>query len=72
MFSLCCICLLASQNSLLMPYAFSFQENKDTKFLLNMVVMVLSSSILGIQTANAPPIAAFSQSMACLLFAVLF
>lgn len=56
-----------------MPYAFSFQETMDTKFLLNMVVMVLSSSLIpGIQNVNAPPIAAFPQSKVCLLFAVLF
>lgn len=39
-----------------MPYAFSSQENMDTKSLLNMVVMVLSSSlILGVQNANTSP-----------------
>lgn len=56
-----------------MPYAFSFQEKMNTKFILNMVVMVLSSSLIsGIQNTNAPPITVFPQFKACLLFAVLF
>ena len=39
-----------------MPYAFSSQENMDAKSQLNMVVMMLSSSLIPrFQNANSPP-----------------